>query len=687
MNHPAGQNAKQAPLASFREIEPLVRLSDLDEYRQGLVKHLSGEWDAEAFTSYRVRFGVYGQKQPGVQMIRIKIPGGLVPTPWLSTLARYNREFCKGDLHITTRQDFQSYFVPMARSGDALEFLYKNGLTTREACGNTIRNITACALAGSCPRELVDAGAVADRLARSWLRQPLVQQMPRKMKFSVSGCGTDCGASSIHDLGFVAIEKNGKPGFKVLAAGGLGGQPRPAVEVLDFVTEEELPVVIEASTRLHHRYSDRINRNAARLKFLAKRFGDEKFAQLFRDEFAAVKGLRQRPWESLSWRKPTEAVIAKAPTGVINQHDGKIAIVGNPPLGNLSSDQLEELSAIAVKFGVKALRTTRDQNIVIPDLPKDAVEEVTKRLEAINIAVPKSEAENIDVISCPGTTTCRIGITSSYNFAREVIAEQAKDVSLRGVSVRVSGCQNSCGLHHIGDFGFHGMAKKVDGQSAPHYQLHIGGSGHAGGDVGISGPIIPARHGVEVLQLLRTAYGTGKLEGETVRIWAERLGKAGLAEILKPIEGKGHDTMFIDWGDSDVFPGAPTLKGECAAPMASDPLLASQADDALIQLDRLLQAGRWDEALKFAEAALTFASRRVLHHVGQATTEEDSSAVVLQRVRGHAPGNVSAALDHVEAQRTGALSSGRPEGYREAVAVYLDTVRSVIEVEQDEAAE
>jgi sulfite reductase (NADPH) hemoprotein beta-component len=675
-------------LATFREIEPLVRLSDLDEYRRGLARRLSGEWDDEAFTSYRVRFGVYGQKQPGVQMIRIKIPGGVVPTPWLNVLARYNREFCKGDLHITTRQDFQSYFVPMARSGDALEFLYANGLTTREACGNTIRNVTACALAGACPRELVDAGAVADRLARSWLRQPLVQQMPRKMKFSISGCGTDCGASSIHDLGFVATEKNGKPGFRVLAAGGLGGQPRPAVEVLDFVTEEELPVVVEASTRLHHRYSDRINRNAARMKFLAKRFGDEKFTELFREEFNGLKGLTQRPWEPLSWRKPSEAAVAKAPTGVIAQHDGRVSVVGNPPLGNLSSDQLEELSAIAVKFGVKALRTTRDQNLVIPDLDKDAVDEVVRRLLAINIAVPETDAENIDVISCPGTTTCRIGITSSYNFAREVIAEQDQDASLRGVSVRVSGCQNSCGLHHIADFGFHGMAKKVDGQTAPHYQLHLGGSGHAGGEVGISGPIIPARHAVEVLRLLRTAYADGKQSGETVRSWAERLGKPGLAEVLKPIEGKGHDAMFVDWGDQEVFPGAPTLKGECAAPMASDPLLASQADDALIQLDRLLRANRWDEALKSGEAALAYTARRLLHSVGQPTTEEETPAVILQRVRAHGPANAGAALDHAEAQRTGALSSGRADGYRESVAVYLDTVRSIVEKPvAEEAAE
>jgi len=678
-----------APLASFREIEPLARLSDLDEYRKGLDRRLSGEWDDEVFTAHRVRFGTYGQKQPGVQMIRIKIPGGVLPTAWLIPLARYNREFCKGDLHITTRQDFQSYFVPLERTADALGFLYKNGITTREACGNTIRNLTSCALAGVCPREHVDAGAVAERLARTWLRQPLVQQMPRKMKFSVSGCGTDCGASSIHDLGLIATVQDGKNGFRVMAAGGLGGQPRPAVEILPFATEEELPVVMEALIRIHHRYSDRINRNAARVKFLVKRFGEEKFVALFREELAHLKGLRQRPWEPLAWRTPTDdAPVAKAPTGVIAQHDGLTAVVGNPPLGNLSSEQIEEISAIAVKFGVKALRLTRDQNFVIPGLPKDAVAEVVQRLEAINIAVPKSDAENIDVISCPGTTTCRIGITSSYNFAREVIAEQAQNADLRGVSVRVSGCQNSCGLHHIGDFGFHGMAKKVDGQSAPHYQLHVGGSGHAGGEVGVSGPIIPVRHALEAYQLLRAAYAEAEAEnGETVRAWAERIGKEGLLKVLSPIEGKGHEQIYVDYGSEDVFAGAPTVRGECALPIAPDPLLAALADDALIQFDRLLQAERWNEALSSAEVALGFASRRVLHKTGQSTTDEETPAVLLQRLRSHAPANILAALDHAEAQRTGALSSGRADGYRESVAVFLDSVSYLLDPSVDEAAE
>jgi sulfite reductase (NADPH) hemoprotein beta-component len=675
--------------ATTREIEPLVRLSDLDEYRQGLARRLSGEWDDEKFTGFRTRFGVYGQKQPGVQMVRIKIPGGLVPVPWLTALARFNRNFCQGDAHITTRQDFQTYFVPLERSAEALEFLYTNGLTTREACGNTFRNITSCALAGNCPREHVDAGAVADRLARTWLRNPLVQHMPRKVKMSVSGCATDCGASGIHDLTFIATEQDGRQGFAVNAAGGLGGQPRAAVRVLDFVTEDELPGVVEATARLHHRYSDRVNRNAARLKFLVKRFGEEKFVALFREEYDRVRGLPQRAWQPLVWRQPGEAAVARTPVGVVKQHDGRFAVVGNPPLGNLSSDQLEELAAIAIALGITQLRTTRDQNIVLPDVPASHVEEVVRRFEAINIFVPTSSEEAVDVISCPGTTTCRIGITNSQSFARAVWEDAKEDPTARGIAVRVSGCQNSCGLHHLGDFGFHGVAKKIDGVPAPHYQIHLGGDSRQVGAIGIGGPIIPARHAVEALRLLRQGYATGKLAGENVRAWAERLAKPGIAELLAPINGKGADDLFVDWGDDATFAGASTLKGECAVPLTSDDTLADLGDDALIRFDRLLQVKRWEEALKAAEEAVTFASRRLIHNGGELTTDEEAASVIGERVRAFASGQAAASLDHVSAELTGALSSGRVEGYREAVAVYLDTARAIVEgvADDKEAAE
>ncbi|MDR3438238.1 nitrite/sulfite reductase [Telmatospirillum sp.] len=679
--------------AATCEIEPLVRLSDLDEYREGLAHRLDGRWDEEKWTAFRVRFGVYGQKQSGVQMVRIKIPGGVVPLPWLSVLGEFNREFCRGDAHITTRQDFQTYFVPLERSAEALEFLYSNGLTTREACGNTLRNINACSLAGNCPREHVDAGLVASRLARSWIRHPLVQHMPRKVKISVSGCATDCGVSAIHDLSFVATERDGGKGFVVYAGGGLGGQPRPAVKVLDFVVEEDLQAVVETLARLHQRYSDRINRNAARIKFVVKRFGEEKFRALFQEEFERLRLLPQRPWQPLVWRKPGEAAVERTPLGVVKQHDGRFAVVGNPPLGLLSSDQFDALAALGRDIAIGHVRVTRDQNVVIPDVPADRLAEVVRRLQAINIDVPSSAADSADVVSCPGTTTCRIGITNSQGFGREIWAESQNDPTAKGISVRVSGCQNSCGLHEIGDFGFQGLAKKIDGVPAPHYQIHIGGDGRTGvqpGVVGLHGPIVAARHGLQALRLLRQGFASGRQAGESVRTWAERLGKDGLNALLAPLaEADADGKLFIDWGDVETFKGAPTLRGECAAPFASDDLLADLADDALIRLDRHLLVGQWDDALRSAEQAVVFSARRLLHLAGQFTKDDEAATVIIDRTRAVAPARAQAALEHVEALRTAALSSGRAEAYRQSVTVFLDTVRAITEAagEKQDAAE
>ncbi len=659
------------------EAEPLVRLADLDEYREGLVKRLSNEWDEERWTGFRVRFGIYGQKQPGVQMIRIKVPGGILPVDRLRVLADFNRRFCQGDLHITTRQDVQCYFIPLARTAEALEFLYTHGMTTREACGNTFRNVTACALSGVCPREHVDAGAVAEGVARSWIRNPLVQHMPRKSKIAVSGCATDCAASSFHDLSFIATKVEGKNGFVVTAGGGLGGQPRAAVKVLDFITEDDVSTVVEVTARLHQRYSDRVNRNNARLKLLVKRFGEAKFVALFQEEFARLRGLPQRPWKKLKWREPGEAEIAKTPVGVVEQHDGRLAIVGNPPLGLFSTAQIEALAEIAAFAGLAEVRTTRDQNIVLPGVAPELKDEVVRRLEAIGVMVPVSAKEDSNVVTCPGTTSCRIGITNSQNFARAIVDDVKTDRSAHGIAVRISGCHNACGQHQIGDFGFHGMAKKINGEPAPHYQIHVGGDVQTG-KVGINGPIVPARHGVAALRLLRKGYADGHLPDESVRAWAERLGRPGLTALIKSLDGVDDDKLFIDYGETEIFPGAPVERGECAAPFANDDLLADLADDALIRADRHLAVGRTEGFLADAEAASVFAARRVLHHALRFTKDDDAAESIFARLRDLGAEAPVKALDQLSAKRDAVWNNGADEGYREAVAYFLDTANAFV---------
>lgn len=661
--------------SNVSQSEPLVRMSDLAEYRDALGKHLGGQWDDERWTAYRVRFGVYGQKQPGVQMVRIKIPGGILPVAWARTIAEANRRFAVGDAHFTTRQDIQIYHVPLARSADLLEYLYSNGVTTREACGNTLRNMNACSLAGACPRELVDAGRVAEQLSRAWIRHPLVQHMPRKAKFTVSGCATDCGASTIHDLGFIAVEQGGVPGFRVLAGGGLGGQPRGAVEVLPFVTEDQLPTVVEAFARLHQRYSNRRDRSLARIKFVVKRFGEEKFVELFQEEFERVKGLPQRPWAGFAWRKPTEAAIARTPVGVVDSHDGSKAVVVSVPLGIVSSEQLERLADIAEQAGAGDLRITRDQNVALLGVPADKVALVAAGVKAIGFDVPESAEAVPDVLSCPGTTTCRIGITNSQTFARQALEEANADPAAKGLSVHVSGCQNSCGLHHVADFGLHGMAKKIDGRSAPHYQLHLGGDARTG-EIGISGPMIPAKLANRALALLRQDYVANRQGGESVRGWAERLGKAGINAVLAPLDPSQAEAVFVDWGDAAEFAGAPTTRGECAAPFAMDDLFADLADDALISLDRRSLAGQAEQAREAGVLAVIFAGRRLMHAQALPSEEDITLDAVVAAVRGAYAGraDVLDALAAAMAAKDGAL-----ETFREAVAYLIDTAREVVE--------
>lgn len=654
--------------------EPLVRDADLAEYRAALARHQQGEWDAERFTAFRLRFGVYGQKQPGVQMVRIKIPGGRLSPAWLRTIGQANRTYAQGDAHLTTRQDVQIYSVPLSQSPDLLELLYSNGITTREACGNTIRNLTACALAGACPRELVDAGKVADQLARAWLRHPLVQNMPRKLKFTVSGCATDCGHSSIHDLGLIALEKGGRRGFRILAGGGLGSQPRAAVEVLPFVAETDLPAVIEALARLHQRYSDRRNRNASRVKFVVKRFGEEKFRTLFVEEFERVRQLPQRPWTGLEWRDALEAPVSRVPVGLIAAHDGTTAVSVLVPLGILSSDQLDRLAEIAEAAGVTDLRATREQNLVFLGVAADKVGAMVDGVTAIGLQVPVSAEQAPTVISCPGTTTCRIGITNSQSFARQALASALNDPLAKGLSVHVSGCQNSCGLHHVADFGLHGAAKKVDGRATPHYQLHFGGDANAG-LVGLGGPTIPAKLADQALALLRQALVLGRANGESVRAWAERLGQDGIAAILAPLDAGATDGLFVDWGDAVDFPGAPQAKGECAAPFAMDLCYADLADDALISTDRHLIAGLHDAARDAAADAQAFALRRLLHARGIVTEDGVALGALLSQVSQVWADSPLIAQAVAQADKAQAQDA---QAYREAVAYLLDSVAEAV---------
>lgn len=669
-------------------VEALARIEDATEFRTGYAKLKSGEWDAAKWQAHRLRFGVYGQLQPNVHMVRMKIPGGLLPFEWATTIAEAVRRWGHSKLHVTTRQDIQTHFVAPDDVPEMLEFLYSRGVTTREACANTLRNMTSCPLAGVCPKEHVDAGEVAARLARIWIRHPLVQHMPRKFKVTVSGCEADCGSSGIHDLGLIATHKDGKPGFKVYGGGGTGGQAISSVLLTEFAEESELPSILEALVRLHHKYSNRRNRNASRMKFVLKRFGEEKFRTLFEEEYERVKGLPTRPWQKLDWRNGDEsAPVPTTPGGVVEQAEGRIGVVVKATLGLYTSDEMDRLVELAKNAGAEAFRTTRDQNLIIVGVPKAKVAEVVASVRAMGFFVEDKAGDVPNVVACPGTTSCGIGITNSQNFGREVQEIVRAFAPKPDLSVKISGCQNGCGLHHVSDFGFRGMGKKIGGRNAPHYQIYIGGDWKTVGHIGLSGPVVPARLGAKALDLLTAGYAEGrKGPEETVRAWALRIGKDAVKVLVRPIEADvnaADEGLFYDFGEDWEFSPPAGRTSECAAGFADSDLQKDLADAALIDMDRALSIGNAGIAIRRASEGLLFAAQELRIKCGAPGGENDDEAVVLSAVRAyfsHEP-EVGAALARFLAarERAEAVREGAVAELREALAYWIDMVTEVME--------
>lgn len=685
----AGQNSvRKEGLGAYTgvgtEIEPLARQSDIEEFRAGYARFKSGEWDAGKWQGYRLRFGVYGQIQPNVHMIRIKIPGGILPIAWARRVAEANRRWGGAPIHVSTRQDLQLYFVKPDTVADLLDYLAEAGITTREACGNTIRNITACSLSGTCAREHTDAGKVAERLAHSWIRHPLAQHMPRKFKITVSGCETDCGGTHLHDLGLVATRQQGRPGFKVYAGGGTGGAPVAAALVADFVEEADLPAVLEALLRLHQRYSNRRNRNKARIKFVHQRFGSEKFRALFQESFESLRGMPQRPWPGLRWRSnDPSAPEPKSPGGVVEGHDGTVSVVFNQGLGLFTSDELDQVATLAEAARARELRTTREQNLIVAGVPEGRATTLVAGLRALGFAIEDAPGDVANVVSCPGTSTCAIGITNSQNFAKTLHDSVARYAARPELTVRISGCQNGCGLHHVADFGFRGMGKKIGGKNAPHYMLYIGGGEKAGETVGLNGPIVPARLAKDTLDLLLQGYADSRHPGEPVRDWALRLGKEGIRALIRPIESRidpEDEGLFFDFGEDWTFSPPAGRTAECAAGIADDDLQKDLADDSLINVDRALDAGNRSSARHFATEGFRFASQRLRIRIGMPGEVEDGEDVILSTLRAGFAGDedLMAGLNRFLAAREAAAresaGDGTDEALREALATWIDLV-------------
>lgn len=536
---------------------------ELDRYEANVAAFLAGAIPDDRFTAMRLQQGCYGQRQPGVHMVRCKAPGGRLDPDQLVALADGLETWSQTDhVHVTTRQSVQFHYIPTADTPALMRRLAAAGLTTREACNNTVRNMTACTLAGVCPREHTDVSAHLDAAVHYFLRNPLNQQMPRKFKVSFSGCESDCAQGMLHDLAVIATRQGDAPGFRLLAAGGLGHKPREAIVVAEFVPEHELIPAMEAVITLHEKYSDRSKRAKSRIKFLIDRFGAEGFVTRYNDEFARCRAAHAAdPLPLFAWRTPTAGTAPGpgAPRAPAPQRQaGLVTVPVFVRLGHLTVAHLRGLSALMREHGLDDIRTTQDQNLVLRNVRQRDVDNVVAGLRAIELDLPQP---GDNVVACPGTTTCRLGITSSQGMGAR-LANVAGDLR-----IRVSGCHNGCAQPETGDIGIYGEGRRLNDRLVPHYQLYLGGDGMAGGRLARKGPSIPVSRIERAIARLGETFKAEAKPGERFFDWVHARPDdyfTALFADLTAVAPEDMDEVLRDVDGTADFKVAQLGGGECA---------------------------------------------------------------------------------------------------------------------------
>ena len=623
--------------------QSLSDLAELLRFEEALQGYVSGDVDPERFTAVRLQHGVYGQRQEGVNMLRVKVPGGCLTPAGLEAIADVLERYAEHDsVHITTRQDIQVHFVPLQHAPAAMQRLAEAGLTTREACGNTIRNVTACPLAGVCPREHTDIRVHHEAAVRHFLRNPLNQQLPRKFKISFSGCEADCAQGMIHDVGVVATRRGERFGFRVTAGGGLGHKPHEAIVVEDFVEERELLPVMVALVALHNRYSDRTKRAKSRIKFLVDRFGAEGFIEKYREELARVQPAFQaipRPAGHWAPGRNSEVPGPGAPRRPFAQKQpGRVVLPVAVPLGQITGPQLRGVAALLRAENLSDVRTTQDQNLILVDVPEQRLLALRVGLRALGLAEPKS---GDNVVACPGTSSCRLGITASPTLGAKI------DGGADDLRIRVSGCHNGCAQPETGDIGLYGEGRRLHGRLIPHYQMFLGGDGVAGGGLGLRGPSVPSARIEAAVGRVKAAYRETRQEGEAFFTWSRRQGadyfKALLADLAEIREGQ-LATVLRDHGGAQDFRVLQLGGGECAG--ATQVRIGASFFEAAHERgyrDTLFNHKKYVEALNCAEAILRVLGQGLVQFLRGGKTE--TLADVAAETRRLAPEHLAQALE------------------------------------------
>lgn len=522
----------------------ISRFADLIERRR------RGQLEEEDFRRFRLQYGIYGIRgQTDIHMVRVKVPYGALTATQLECLGEIAERFARGTGHMTTRQDVQFYWVPLETVPEVLRRLAEVGLTTREACGNVVRNVTACPLTGVCAAEIFDVTPFAAAVSRHLLRNPTCQALPRKFKIAFSGCATDCAVAGIHDIGAVATlrEEGGvvRRGFRLYIGGGLGPMPRAGQLLEPFTSAEDLILTVEAIVRVFDRLGNRQNRARARMKFLLEERGIEEVRELvFAERRVVWASWAGGPPPVPEGREPASPTVATAllpagpvPVGfqawrqtnvVAQKQAGFFAAYVTVPGGDLTVNQFRALAALLRRLPGVELRIVITQNLVLRWVQEAWLPSLYAALAEAGLGRPGVHGIG-DVVGCPGADTCNLAVTHSHRLALELSRQLAErpDIALaddlKDVTIKISGCPNSCGHHHIATIGLHGAARKIGERQVPFYQLLLGGKVHDG-EVTFARPVarIPARQVPEALFRLVETYRSERIDGESFLSWIER---------------------------------------------------------------------------------------------------------------------------------------------------------------------
>ena len=633
-------------MESFRtEIENPIVQKDIIDLERKIRLFKEGKIDDERFRSLRLARGVYGQRQEGVQMIRIKLPFGKVSSEQLVRITKVSDEYSTGRLHITTRQDIQIHYVSLDRTPQLWADLEKDDITLREACGNTVRNITASENAGIDPEEPFDVSPYAHALFQFFLRNPVCQEMGRKFKMSFSSSDKDTALSYLHDLGFIPKIVNGERGFKVMLGGGLGSQPSHAELLSEFVPVNQIIPMTEGVLRIFDRYGERAKRLKARMKFLIKDIGKDEFLRLVEEEKKALS-YQTVEIDTTAFEGPIPAPLETAPkvtienfaafevwkkSNVIAQKQaGYVAIGIKVALGDFYTDKARALADLIKNYGANELRFTLRQDILIRNIKEENLPFFYQELAKLDFVSLGYNTIN-DVTACPGTDTCNLGIASSTGIAVElerVLATEYPQYSNNNeITIKISGCMNACGQHNMAEIGFQGMSINSGKLVAPALQVLLGGGNLGNGRGRFSDKVIkiPSRRGPEALRLILNDF-EANANGQSFLNYYDAKGEKYFYEFLKPLADVTNLTEadFVDWGNADNYVKAVGV-GECAGVVID--LVATllvEAKDKLMFSQEAVNVQKWSDSIYLTYAGFVNAAKALLlaekqktnHHAG-----------------------------------------------------------------------